>query len=200
MDVSSIADWLSLFFQGVEAVDHELTLLIKEARGGSEEAFSALVSRYKGQVFRHAYAMMNDRGEAEDVAQEAFVKAFYSLSKLDNDFAFVSWLTRIVSNLCYDRLKKNKKNKYVQMENLEQNSLRHSSSPIDSSNTKLIIQEAMKKLSFEHRSALVLRDVQGYSYEEISGILKIPIGTVKSRINTARGILKKELSRGDENE
>jgi len=181
-------------------VDHELTLLIKEARGGSEEAFSALVSKYKGKVFRHAYAMMNDRGEAEDVAQDAFVKAFYSLHKLDNDFAFVSWLTRIVSNLCYDRLKKKQKSKHVQMENLEQNSLRHSSSPIDRTNTKLIIQEAMKKLSVEHRSALVLRDVQGYSYEEISEILNIPLGTVKSRINTARGILKKELSRGDEYE
>nr|WP_249310441.1 sigma-70 family RNA polymerase sigma factor [Bacillus sp. FJAT-49736] len=175
-------------------------MLIKKARGGDEEAFSALVSKYKGQVFRHAYAMVNNREEAEDVAQEAFVKAYYSLSKLDNDFAFVSWLTRIVSNLCYDRLKKSKNKKQVQMENLEQNSLRLSSSPIESTNTMLVIQEAMEKLSFEHRTALVLRDVQGYSYEEISGILKIPLGTVKSRINTARGMLKKELSRGDEDE
>jgi RNA polymerase sigma-70 factor (ECF subfamily) len=181
-------------------VDQELTKLIKEARGGDEEAFSTLVSKYKGQVFRHAYAMMNDRQEAEDVAQEAFIKAFYSLNKLDNDFAFVSWLTRIVSNLCYDKLKKIQKKKTVQLENLEQNSLHHSTSPIDRSHTKLVIQEAMKKLSTEHRTALVLRDVQGYSYEEISEILKIPIGTVKSRINAARGTMKKELSRGDENE
>ncbi len=75
------------------------------------EAFSTLVSKYKGQVFRHAFSIVNDRMEAEDIAQEAFVKAYSSLSKLDNDFAFVSWLTRIVTNICYDKLKKRKKYK-----------------------------------------------------------------------------------------
>ncbi|MGE8206937.1 RNA polymerase sigma factor [Heyndrickxia sp. NPDC080065] len=179
-------------------MDIELTKLIREAKKGSQEAFTKLVSKYKAQVFRHAYAMVNDRMEAEDIAQEAFVKAYLSLSKLDNEYAFVSWLTRIVSNLCYDKLKKNQKLKELTIET--DIKIMTNTTDIDRSQLRLELKEALKKLSIDHRTALVLRDVQGFSYEEISGILNIPIGTVKSRINSARLALKKDLSRGDQNE
>lgn len=176
-------------------MDEELHRLVKEAKQGSEEAFTELVSRYKGQVFRHAFAMVQDRMEAEDIAQEAFVKSYLSLPKLTNEFAFVSWLTRIVANLCYDRLKKIQKEK-----NISTNQDEQSVAMVDQSQTRMEIQEALKTLSAEQRNAIILRDMQGYGYDEIAKILQIPLGTVKSRINAARAALRKEFVRSGEDE
>jgi RNA polymerase sigma factor (sigma-70 family) len=181
-------------------VDQELYHLIKESKSGNEDAYANLVTKYKGQVFRHAYAMMNDRMDAEDIAQEAFIKAYFSLPKLDNEYAFTSWLTRIVSNICMDKIKGIQKNKIVQEEKKMDVQAMATSAAIDRSHIRLSIQEALETLSAEHRMVLVLRDMQGYSYDEIAKILKIPIGTVKSRINSSRIALRNELSRGDENE
>lgn len=176
-------------------MDQELYQLIYKAKRGDRHAFDDLVRTYRGPVFRHAFAMVNDHMEAEDIAQEAFTKAFYSLHKLGNEYAFSSWLTRIVTNLCYDHLKKAKRQSVMQPEDMPLGS----DSPSEQADLKLAVQEAMQTLSAEHRAALVLRDIQGYSYDDIAGILKIPLGTVKSRINTARREMKKELSRGGEN-
>ncbi|MFD3447469.1 RNA polymerase sigma factor [Microbacteriaceae bacterium 4G12] len=176
-------------------MDQELHQLISLAKKGNEEAFTQLVTRFKGDVFRHAYAMVHDRMEAEDIAQEAFFKAYVSLAKLENEYAFVSWLTRIVANLCYDRLKKIQKDLHHQTDSEEM--LLETSSSIERSQQRLTIQEALQTLSVEHRTAIVLRDMQGYSYDEIAEILHIPVGTVKSRISIARTALRKELSRGD---
>lgn len=176
-------------------VEQDLTQLIRQAKAGDTDAFAVLVAQFKGEVFRHAYAMTGDRMEAEDIAQEAFVKAWYALDKLEHAYAFASWMSKIVSHLCYDRLKKLRKKAVIQAE-IEEEPLRRATSNIDSANLRFDIRGAMEKLSPEHRAAIVLRDIQGYSYEEIADILNIPLGTVKSRINTARNILKKELSRG----
>ncbi|HET7577703.1 MAG TPA: sigma-70 family RNA polymerase sigma factor [Bacillales bacterium] len=172
-------------------MEQELYQLIYDARRGDRQAFAELVKQYKGTVFRHAYAMVNDRMEAEDIAQEAFVKAYYSLKKLKNEYAFSSWMTRIVTNLCYDSLKKSNRQTVMETEEMP-TSLQ---SPIAQTDLKLTIREAMQKLSAEHRAVLVLRDIQGFSYDEIADRLEIPLGTVKSRINTARRELKNELSR-----
>ncbi len=171
--------------------------IIKEAKKGDQDSFRQLISAYKGSVYRHAFALLNDRMEAEDVTQEAFVKVYYSLSKLENEFAFVSWLTRIVTNLCYDKQKKLTKKKTVFSEELIENtSVQKYANPIEQSMTKINIKEAMQKLPIDQKNALVLRELQGYSYSEISDILKIPLGTVKSRINAARENLRKELQKG----
>ncbi|WP_416827355.1 RNA polymerase sigma factor [Ectobacillus polymachus] len=177
-------------------MQQDLHELIQRAKKGKEDAFAKLVTMYKGEVFRHAYAMVNDRMEAEDIAQEAFLKAYVSLPRLENEYAFVSWLTRIVTNLCYDRLKKMNKSKIVSS---EEEMLNASSDDMEQTQTRLTIQEAMQRLSLEHRTVLILKDVQGYSYDEIAAIIHVPVGTVKSRLNAARMMVRKELSRGDEN-
>ncbi|MDG0812691.1 sigma-70 family RNA polymerase sigma factor [Cohnella rhizosphaerae] len=94
-------------------MDEELHRLIRNAKQGDQEEFAALVRRFKDHVYRYAYGMLGDTMEAEDVAQEVFVKCYGSLSKLESEFAFVSWLNRIVFNLCADRLKKAKQGKDV---------------------------------------------------------------------------------------
>lgn len=173
----------------------DLHELIKKAKKGDQESFRQLITSYKGNVYRHAYVLLNDRMEAEDVTQEAFIKVYYSLAKLENEFAFVSWLTRIVTNLCYDKNKMKKKAFFP--EELNENiNVQKGSNPIEQSLTKMNIKEAMQKLPMEQRNVLVLREIQGYSYSEISSMLKIPLGTVKSRINTARENLRKELQMG----
>lgn len=173
-------------------MDQELYNLIEEAKRGDKDAFALLVKKYKEKVFRFAFGMLSDRMEAEDVSQEAFIKAFYSLSKLDNNYAFTSWLTRIAFNLCYDRIKKRKKESIISIELLETNV---SSIGMERTDLTMTIQEAMKTLSPEHREAVILRDVEGYSYDEIAEILNMPLGTVKSRINAARLLLRKEMKR-----
>lgn len=173
-------------------MDQELYSLIRKAKTGNQDAFALLVERYNANLFRYAYGMLLDRMEAEDVTQEAFIKAFYSLPKLDNIYAFSSWLSRIVSHLCYDRIARRKKEAIAAGELIETHG---SNSVMEQTHLQISIEEAMNRLSPEHREAIVLRDVQGYSYDEIAGMLHIPLGTVKSRINAARLLLRKEMNR-----
>lgn len=173
-------------------MDQELYSLIGKAQTGDKEAFALLVKRYKETLFRYAYGMLSDRMEAEDVAQEALIKAYYSLPNLGNIYAFSSWLSRIVSHLCYDRIHKRKRTTIAAGELIETHGSNH---VMEQTELHLAIHEAMKQLSPEHREAIVLRDVQGYSYEEIAGMLQIPLGTVKSRISAARLLLRKEMNR-----
>lgn len=171
-------------------MEQELYQLIVEAKKGHKESFAKLVRRFQGDVYRHALGMLGDRMDAEDVVQEAFVKAFYSLSKLESEYAFSSWLTRIVSHLCYDRIQRKKRETAILRETAAVSSI---PAKTDDRELQLAIQEAMQKLTTEHREIIVLRDVQGYPYSEIAAILHIPLGTVKSRINTARLLLRQEL-------
>ncbi len=173
-------------------MDQELFRLIGKAKSGDTDAFALLVKQYKDQVFRFAFGMLSDRMEAEDVSQEAFIKAYYSLSRLENSYAFSSWLTRIVSNLCYDRIQKRKKENTLSSERIEASM---SEQGMERSDLHLTIEEAMKTLSPEQREAILLRDVEGYTYDEIAGMLNIPLGTVKSRIHAARLMLRKEMKK-----
>lgn len=171
-------------------MDEELYQLIVAAKKGKVEAFAQLMGRFKGKVYRQAYAMLNDESEAQDVAQESFVKAYYSLGKLKSEYAFVSWLTQIVFHLCYDRLQKKKKEEHL-TENLQKEGSFTSS--MEQAHLKLTIEEALAQLSVEHREVIVLRDIQGFSYDEIAEVLNIPVGTVKSRVHLSRLALRNEL-------
>ncbi|MFQ3544932.1 sigma-70 family RNA polymerase sigma factor [Halobacillus rhizosphaerae] len=182
-------------------VNEELYRLIHDAKNGDKHAYNDLVGMYNAKVYRHAFAMTNDRMEAEDIAQEAFIKAFYSLHRLENEYAFVSWMTRIVHNLCMDRIKK-KKREGKKHEKMKENlTFQDRQSYQDQHlNTKLTIEEAMQRLTKEHRAVISLCDIQGFTYEEMATILKVPLGTIKSRIYSARNQLKKHLLRGEDNE
>ncbi|MCK6256171.1 sigma-70 family RNA polymerase sigma factor [Fictibacillus sp. KIGAM418] len=178
-------------------MDHELQQLIVNAKKGDQDSFSKIVQKYKGKVYRHAFAMVHDQMEAEDITQEAFVKAYFSLHHLKQDYAFASWLTRIVTNLCYDRIKKAEKSPVLHVDPEKTERLPNTHSEVENAQLKMNLQFAMQKLSAEHRTVIVLRDVQGFSYQEVADILEIPAGTVKSRINMARKELRRELMRGD---
>jgi RNA polymerase sigma factor (sigma-70 family) len=174
-------------------VDEELFHHIHRAKQGDRDAFTNLVERYKDQVFRHAVGMLGDTMEAEDISQEAFIKAFYSISNLDHEYAFTSWMIRIVSNLCKDRLKQRGKIVYAGDESI----ITAEQMGYVESHENLTIEEAMNCLTMEQKEVVLLHDVQGFRYEEISEMVGVPLGTVKSRLFTARLALRKELRRGD---
>jgi RNA polymerase sigma factor (sigma-70 family) len=175
-------------------VDEELNRYVREARLGNKEAFTELIHRFKGNVYRHAYGMLGERTEAEDVVQEAFIKAYYSLSRLEADYAFATWIMRIVSNLCLDRLKKHTKSQTVSNERMAELATEHH----ENTHLRMTLEEAMQQLSPDHRQVILLHDVQGYRYEEMADLLAIPLGTIKSRLNAARLALRNELKKGDE--
>jgi RNA polymerase sigma factor (sigma-70 family) len=186
-------------------VDQELHDLIMRAKQGDKPAFASLVERYKNVVFRQAYGMLNDIMEAEDVLQEAFVKAYISLKSLDSVYAFASWLSRIVHRLCYDRLEKRKKEKAVITEwsDVENDlaNVGNSVGSIEQKQLQIDLHRALQSLSSEYRSVLLLRELYGLSYQEIARVLNIPEGTVKSRIHGARLALRNKLKKkGDQDE
>lgn len=180
-------------------MDEELHRLIRDAKRGDPDVFAALVRRFKDQVYRYAYGMLGDTMEAEDVSQEAFVKCYASLSRLESEFAFASWLHRIVFNLCADRLKKRNREKTSAasasaLAGMEQKEAREQ---YRAQQLKWSLEEAMAQLSPDHRQIILLHDAEGYRYEEIAQLLDIPVGTVKSRLNAARLSLRQAMKRGE---
>lgn len=176
-------------------VDEELKHIIHRAKRGDREAFADLVQRFKGHVYRYAVGMIGDRMDAEDVSQETFIKAYYSLSSLDNEYAFSSWIIRIAANLCKDRLKKrtNTPGQEINEEENKQIADQHATDPLE----RLSIEEGLSRLSVGHREVLLLHEIHGYNYEEIAEMIDVPLGTVKSRLFAARINLRKELRRED---
>ncbi|PWW04737.1 RNA polymerase sigma-70 factor (ECF subfamily) [Paenibacillus cellulosilyticus] len=174
-------------------MDEELHLTIQHAKLGDKEAYEQLVTQFKAPVYRFALGMLNDRMDAEDVAQEAFVKAYFALSNLESEYAFSSWLFRIVSNLCKNRLSKRAREREFQEEADETIIDRDTPDPF----VKVSMEQSLARLSVDHREVILLHDVQGYRYEEIASMLHIPMGTVKSRLFAARMALRDELRKGD---
>lgn len=172
-----------------DAVNMTELELIEQVRSGSEEAFARLLKQYTPYVYRTAFVLLHDGHEAEDVAQEIFLKVYRSISALQDVRAFNSWFKRIVTNSCLDRLRKQKPTPIPDAELdliLEKNPQKW--------DQRLEMQEAVQQLIPEYREALMLREWQGYDYQEIANILTIPLGTVKSRIHGARVQLRKILS------
>ncbi|MDI6601480.1 MAG: RNA polymerase sigma factor [Thermoanaerobacteraceae bacterium] len=164
--------------------------LVRRARDGDIKAFEGLVEAYKNKGFALSYSILGDRYSAEDVLQEAFIKAWRSLRSLRNISAFNTWFMRIIINLSYNEVKKRRRE--VSIDDFEDLVAMVNMGAED----KVDIQKALKSLSVDHRAILILREIDGLSYEEIADVLGIPLGTVKSRINAARmkmrEILKEE--------
>lgn len=176
----------------------EEVLLIKKAQKGDEKALEALLLRYQKKIYNVAYRFMGSEADAYDMAQEAMIKIYRSIRAFRRDASFSSWVYRLTVNTCLDGLRKRKKaplpydNKMendVAIEDSIENPEIHALT-IESLED---IQKAISLLSEEHRITVILRDIQGLTYEEISETLSISIGTVKSRISRGRQRLKQIL-------
>jgi RNA polymerase sigma-70 factor (ECF subfamily) len=168
-------------------------LLVKRAQKGDAEAFESLYNRHLKRIYNIAWRMMGSGADAEDIAQEVMLKAWRALPAFKLGSAFGTWLYRIAMNACCDELRR-RRTKTVSVEEMHDNGRELEVEGFEErSVTGGGIAWAVARLSEEYRAALVLRDVEGYSYEEIADILRCPIGTVRSRINRAREQMRSML-------
>ena len=150
---------------------------------GDERAIRWVLNRYRERVVRLASHVLHNSREAEDVAQEAFVKAFRQIDQFRGESGFYAWLYRIVINLCLDRMRRKCVTSEIPLE--ERTLPTHSLSNPDMEK-RLAVEQVLDSLTPPMRAALVLREVEGLEYAEIAQVLSIPVGTVRSRLNTAR--------------
>lgn len=174
--------------------------LIKKCINGNLKAFDELIEKYEKTAYNIALRMLKNPEDAMDVSQEAFIKVFKSIKTFNFESAFSTWLYRIVTNTCLDFLRK-KSTRVYSIDNpihtedgeIERDIPDDADSPeelLEKKQTKELVTNSINKLEENHRLVIILRDIQGFSYEEISSILDCSIGTVKSRINRARKNLK----------
>lgn len=178
-------------------------LLIQRALAGDQKAYEDLLKRYQKGIYNLIYQMVRNKEEAEDLVQEAFIKAFNSLHTYNDDYAFSTWLYKIAFNNCIDAIRKKKLktlslNKPLKLREGEvQQEIRDESHTPEGdflfAEKRRLIQEIIQSLPERYREAIILRHREERSYEEIGQILNIPLGTVKARIFRAREMLKKKL-------
>lgn len=182
-------------------------ILIDRLLAGDGKAFDELVIKYQQKVFNIAYRMLGDYHEANDIAQDAFVKVYYALRTFRRDASFYTYLYRVVVNLCKNRLKsRGRERKRIAVslndpmeteEGIEQREIK-STAPcareiLDAKEKEKLIREVIDSLEDGFREVVILRDIEGLSYDEITEILNIDLGTVKSRLHRARMTLKDKL-------
>lgn len=177
---------------------NEEALLIEKARGGSVSAFEELISLYEKKIYNYCYRMTNSREDAEDLAQEVFIKVYRNLKSFKGNSKFSTWIYRIAYNTCVDKYRKNKRVNTVSLNPGNDEGANEielvSGDPLPED--EVIQMERYKKLQAciaalkpEYKTVIILRDIQNYSYEEIAEILRLPLGTVKSHISRARAAL-----------
>jgi RNA polymerase sigma-70 factor (ECF subfamily) len=173
--------------------------LIRRSQAGDGEAFGVLAERYKGKVFSLAYGFTRDRASADDLAQEVLIKAYFSLPKFKAKSEFGTWLYRISVNHAKDFLRKNKRRqKEISIEDVGEPALTAENKSLEEKRVeegrREIVRAALACLPEKYRVILTLRDIDGLSYEDISGILKLSPGTVDSRLHRARRKLREKLA------
>jgi RNA polymerase sigma-70 factor (ECF subfamily) len=192
----------------VELTHLEDRELVAEACRGEERAFAELLRRYERPVFSLVLRMVRDRTLAEDLAQEAFIKAFQAIQSYDPSYKFSSWLFKIANNLTIDHLRRRRPDTVsmhgssyaTSADEMERTRISIESgeeSPEEFAENRELgtqIERAIEALRPQYRTAVLLRHVEGLAYEEIAEIMELPLGTVKTYIHRGRAELKEVLS------
>lgn len=180
--------------------DHEL---VRRVQAGDQRAFNLLVLKYQHRVLKLVGRFVNDAAEAEDVAQEAFLKAYRALASFRGDSAFYTWLYRIAINTAKNALVSQRRRPVDFDLDLQdpdqydrQAKLKEADTPegvLLTDEIRTVVEQAMEELPEDLRTAIVLRELEGLSYEEIAEAMDCPVGTVRSRIFRAREAIDKKL-------
>ena len=187
----------------------DLALLTRWANRREAQAFKEIVSRYAPMVYATCVRVLGDPHEAEDVAQEAFVKAYRALGSFRGDSAFYTWLYRIAVNTARNSIASRQRRPLdyeAELSESEQNNvaarLKHDDTPeatVLSEEIRQTVNSAIEHLPEDLRTAIVLREIEGLSYEEIAVAMDCPVGTVRSRLFRARrilGVVLEDYARG----
>lgn len=204
--VSIIAGTLTAMLMVTKAVaeqeDDELVVLCQK---GDQQAFRVLICRYQNRVFNLCYRMLGNPDEAEEIAQEVFVKLYKSIGSFRGDSKFSTWLYRVTHNVCINQINYLKRRHYYENRSLDLEPQDDSPAPQyaadapdgeqDLMATELgaAIEEKLGMLAPEMREVIIMRDIEGMSYEEVAEALKVKIGTVKSRLHRGRSELQQLL-------
>jgi RNA polymerase sigma-70 factor, ECF subfamily len=189
--------------RGLRKMEVLIKKRIKQVLKGDQNAFGEIVEMYKDKVFQISYRMLGNRHEAEDIVQEAFIRAYVNIQRYNLELKFSTWLYRITTNLCIDRIRKKKPDYYLDAEVKGTEGLTmYSQVPskttlpeddVESLELQDTIQKEIMKLPEKYRSVIVLKYIEELSLKEISEILEMPLGTVKTRIHRGRETLRKRL-------
>jgi len=185
------------------ASDHELLAGIQD---GNEAAFEEIVRRYRNPITNYVYRMLDDYDRSAELAQETFIRIYTSASRYQATFSFSTYIYRIASNLAISELRLRKRRRLIpllssftddrgeaiEMDLPDQAPLQDES--LIDHERRTAVNRAITSLPIRYRAAVVLRDIEGLSYENIAQALNLSEGTVKSRINRARNLLKEKLS------
>ncbi len=172
--------------------------LIDEALGGDSAAFGQLVTRYQDRLYNTLVHVVGSREAAYDAVQDAFVQAYVKLDTFQRASAFYTWLYRIAFNMAVSRRRREKPTVSVEhaREVLGHEPIDRGEAPgarMEQKERACQVQAGLARISEEHRSILILREIDGCSYEQIAEILDLPIGTIRSRLHRARLQLRDEL-------
>lgn len=177
---------------------------IKEVLKGDQNAFAEIVELFQDKLYRVCYRMLGNKHEAEDIAQEAFVRAFINIHTFDTNRKFSTWLYRIGTNLCIDRIRKKKPDYFLDAEVAGTDGLNMYSqiaSTDELPEEEVLKMEMQDRVQYEisrlpdkYRAVIVLKYMEDLPLQEISDILEMPLGTVKTRIHRGREALRKQLS------
>lgn len=176
-------------------------VLIGRFQQGDNYAFDLLVKRYKDPLINFIYRFLGSQTDAEDVLQETFLRLYKNKHYYKEIAKFSTWIYTIAGNLAKTELRKRKRRTLFSInqfggEDKDYDIPDNSNNPEQDTNTQItdeIIQASIERLSAKFKEVIILRDIQGFSYEEIAEMLQVPLGTVKSRVNRARLKLQEDL-------
>lgn len=179
-------------------------LLLRRAQKGDAEAFDELMAAQESRMYAIALRMMGNREDAQDCAQEAMVRIYRAMGSFKGQSSLATWIYRITMNTCLDELRRRKVRKVTSLDTLVESGW----SPTDKGETpeeyglrsekQTVLNDAIQSLPDDMRAAIVLRDIKGYTYDEIADILNANVGTIKSRISRGRERLREILSKHSE--
>lgn len=174
--------------------------LIQSALAGNSSAFEVLVTRYQDRLYTAMISVVGSTDEAEDVVQEAFIQAYLKLDTFQQNSRFFTWVYRIAFNFALARRRRHRG--HLSLDEGRELSGSEPTSRIESPDERMtrtedvtLVHQALALLTEDHRSILVLREMEDMAYEEIAEVLSISIGTVRSRLNRARFALKQQLEK-----
>jgi RNA polymerase sigma-70 factor (ECF subfamily) len=186
----------------IEKTDREI---IFEVLNGNRDFFCFLVKKYERPIFNYIFRMVRSKPDAEDLAQDTFVKAFSALNKYDDSYEFSTWIYRIALNVCRDYFRKKKifffslsspigDEEESELEDfIPQDSFHNPDDVLLNQELRLSLEKAIRDLPLKFREVIVLRHLEGLSYDEISTVTGLPVGTVKTYLHRARKKLQDEL-------
>lgn len=176
--------------------------ILRKVKSGDINAFEEIVKSYEKKICQTIYFMLKDESIVEDVAQEVFIKIYKNLNKFNEQSSLYTWIYRITMNACYDEIKREQKIKmfstHIEMDDHDEeieivDESQNVENIVEDKFERQQLVDAIKRLPAEARALIVLRDIRGFSYWEISDMLKMKLGTVKSKISRARLALRNEL-------